>query len=94
MTWPVASTSHDGAGDTDAAVGRVLGWVFGGAGLLALLTFLEAAGIAGLAGAGAFAIVAAAIVVAALAGAVLGFFIGWAVNWFDRLHVQNPAPSP
>jgi len=28
---------------------------------------------------------------AALAGAELGFAIGWAVNWFDRLHTQNPA---
>ena len=26
-----------------------------------------------------------------MAVAVLGFFIGWAVNWFDRLHGQNPA---
>jgi hypothetical protein len=83
-------TVHDGAGDNDAGEGRVLGWVWGGAGLLALLTFLEAAGIAGLAG-GAIAVIAAAIVVAAAAGAVLGFFIGFAVNWFDRLHVQTPS---
>jgi hypothetical protein len=83
-------TEHDGAGDNDAGQGRVLGWVFGGAGLVGLAAFLEAAGIAGLAG-GALAVVFAAIVVAALAGAVLGFFIGFAVNWFDRLHVQNPS---
>ena len=83
-------TNHDGAGDHDAAVGRVLGWVFGGAGVVGAAAFLEAASIAGLAG-GAIAIVIAAIVVAALAGAVLGFFIGWAVNWFDRLHVQTPS---
>lgn len=81
---------HDGAGDSDAAVGRVLGWVFGGAGVVGGAAFLEAAAIAGLTG-GAFAVVAAAILIAALAGAVLGFFIGWAVNWFDRLHVQNPS---
>jgi hypothetical protein len=83
-------TRHDGAGDNSAAEGRVLGWVFGGAGVVGAAAFLEAAGIAGLTG-GAIAIVIAAIVVAALAGAVLGFFIGWAVNWFDRLHVQTPS---
>ena len=84
------STKHDGAGDYDAGETRVLGWVFGGAAALGLAAFLEAAGIAGLVG-GALAIAFAAIVVAALAGAVLGFFIGFAVNWFDRLHVQNPS---
>lgn len=83
-------TRHDGAGDYDAAEGRVLGWVFGGAGVVGAAAFLEAAGITGLTG-GAIAILIAAIVVAALAGAVLGFFIGWAVNWFDRLHVQTPS---
>jgi hypothetical protein len=84
------STKHDGAGDHDAGRGRVLGWVFGGAGALGLATFLEAAGIAGITGP-AVLIIIAAIIVGALAGAVLGFFIGWAVNWFDRLHVQTPA---
>jgi len=83
-------TKHDGAGDNDAAEGRVLGWVFGGAGVLGLAAFLEAAGIVGLAGIG-FLWVALAILAAALAGAILGFFIGWAVNWFDRLHVQDPS---
>ncbi len=83
-------TDHKEGGDPKAAEGRVLGWVFGGAGVVGLAAFLEAAGIAGLSG-GAIAIVVAAIIVAALAGAVLGFFIGWAVNWFDRLHVQNPS---
>lgn len=81
---------HDGAGDADAAEGRVLGWVFGGAGVVGGAAFLEAAGIAGLTG-GAIGIVIAAIAIAALAGAVIGFFVGWAVNWFDRLHVQTPS---
>lgn len=84
------SVRHDGDGDKDAAEGRVIGWVLGGAGLFALLTLFEAAMITGLAG-GAFAIVAAAIVVAALAGAVVGFFVGFAVNWFDRLHEHTPS---
>ncbi|PWW03953.1 hypothetical protein DFR52_101642 [Hoeflea marina] len=83
-------TEHDGAGDNDAAVGRVLGWVFGGAGAFGLAAFLEAAGLAGLVG-GALAVAFAAILIAALAGAVVGFFVGWAVNWFDRLHVQDPS---
>ena len=69
---------------------RVLGWVFGGAGAFGLAAFLEAAGIAGLVG-GALAVVFAAIAVAALGGAIVGFFVGFAVNWFDRLHVQNPS---
>jgi len=81
---------HDGPGDADAAEGRVLGWVWGGAALFGGAAFLEAAGLVGLTG-GAFAIVAAAIAVAALGGAVVGFFVGFAVNWFDRLHVQTPA---
>jgi len=83
-------TKHDGPGDKDAGEGRVLGWVFGGAGVVGGAGFLEAAGAAGITG-GALAIALAAIVVAALAGAVLGFFIGFAVNWFDRLFVQNPS---
>jgi hypothetical protein len=69
---------------------RVIGWVLGGAAAVGLAAFLTAAGIAGLTG-GALAVAIAAIAVAALAGAVLGFFIGFAVLWFDRLHVQTPS---
>jgi hypothetical protein len=69
---------------------RVVNWVLGGAGGVALAAYLESAGISGLTG-GAIALIIAAIAVAALAGAVLGFFIGFAVLWFDRLHVQNPS---
>jgi hypothetical protein len=83
-------TEHDGAGDNDAGEGRVLGWARGGAAVVGGAAFLEAAGIEALSG-GALVVVFAAIVVAAAAGAVLGFFIGFAVNWFDRLHVQNPS---
>jgi hypothetical protein len=68
---------------------RVVGWVIGGAIVVGLAAFAEAAGIAGLAG-GAFLIVALAIAVAAVGGAIVGFFVGFAVNWFDRLHVQDP----
>ncbi len=83
------STHHRGAGDDDAARGRVLGWVAGGAAVVGAAGFLEVASLGTLAG-GALALGFAAIVVAAGAGAVLGFFIGYAVNWFDRLHVQDP----
>src|SRR5262245_29773862 len=69
---------------------RVINWVIGGAVAVGLAAFLSAAGIAGLTG-GALAVAFAAIAVAALGGAVLGFFIGFAVLWFDRLHVQNPS---
>lgn len=87
---PGCDTRGDGAGDHDAGAKRVIKWVLGGAGLFGLAAFLDAAGIAGLAG-GAFAIVAAAIAVAALAGAVTGFFVGFAVDWFRRLHEQDPS---
>lgn len=76
-----------GVGDPDSAVGRVLGWVFGGAGAFAGWAIIELIVAGGFATLG---LALAAIGVAALAGAVLGFFIGWAVNWFDRLHVQDP----
>lgn len=69
---------------------RVLGWVAGSAVTVGLAAFLEAAGISGLAGP-ALWIALAGIAVAALAGAVLGFFVGFAVLWFDRLFVQDPS---
>jgi hypothetical protein len=76
-----------GVGDYNSAAGRVIGWVLGGAGAFALYVIIE------LIAAGALVAswpVALAIFFGALAGAVLGFFVGWAVNWFDRLHVQDP----
>lgn len=81
---------HDGAGDYDAAQGRVLVWVAGGAGIFGSAALLEAAALSGLAGS-AFLIVLAAVLAAAAAGAVVGFFVGFAVNWFDRLFVQTPS---
>ena len=76
-----------GVGDYDSAAKRVIAWVLGGAGAFALYVIIE------LIIAGALVAswpVAGAIFFAALAGAILGFFVGWAVNWFDRLHVQDP----
>ncbi len=73
-----------------AGENRVLGWVAGGAATVGGAAFLAAAGISGLAGP-ALLVALAAIAVAALGGAIVGFFIGFAVLWFDRLHVQNPS---
>jgi hypothetical protein len=85
-------TEHEGPGDYDAGKGRVLGWVWGGAALGALLAYLNIAGGAAIVFSGGAALVAlAAIAVAALAGAALGFWVGFAVNWFDRLHAQEPS---
>jgi hypothetical protein len=75
----------------DAGEGRVLNWVWGGAALGGLVAYLNAAAIAGFAAGGAVGLLGLAILVlGAAAGAELGFAIGWAVNWFDRLHTQNP----
>src|SRR5258708_3617135 len=79
-------------GDKNAGEGRVLGWVFGGAGLGSLVAYLNAAEIAGFAAGGAVGLLGLAIIVlGAAAGAIVGFGIGFAVNWFDRLHPQNPS---
>lgn len=82
-------TRDNFGGNHEAAEGRVINWVIGGAsvvGLAGLLAVLELGWLGGPAALLALAVVAAA----AGAGAILGFFIGWAVNWFDRLHEQDP----
>lgn len=83
-------TKGDGAGDHDAGEKQVLKWVFGGAGLLGLAAFLEAAGISGVT-AGAGAVIVLAVLIAAFGGAIIGFAIGFAVDWFTRLYVQDPS---
>lgn len=86
------SVVHEGAGNKGAAEGRVLGWVAGGAILGGVLAYLNAAGVAGFASGGAVGLLGLAILIlGATAGAVLGFWIGFAVNWFDRLFVQDPS---
>ena len=86
------SVVHEGAGNRDAAEGRVLGWVGGGAILGAVTAYLNAAGIAGFASGGAVGLLGLAVIVlGAAAGAVMGFWIGFAVNWFDRLFVHTPS---
>jgi len=76
----------------DAGEGRVLGWVWGGAALGGLLAYLNAANIADLAAGGEVGLLGLGIIIfGAAAGAELGFAIGFAVNWFDRLFTQNPS---
>ena len=85
------SVVHEGAGDPDAAQGRVLGWVLGGAILGALAGYLSVAAL-GLALTGLVALLALGVVVfTALGLAIVGFFVGFAVNWFDRLFAHDPS---
>ncbi len=86
------SVVHEGAGDKDAAEGRVLGWVGGGAILAGIVAFLNAGGLmVGLAAGAAGLLGLAVLVLGAAAGAVIGFWVGFAVNWFDRLFVHDPS---
>jgi hypothetical protein len=60
----------------------------------AVLTYLNVAGLVGTAtlGGAAALIAVAAVIVGALAGTVLGFFVGFMVEWFfNRLKEQNPS---
>jgi len=87
------SVVHEGAGDPHAAEGRVLGWVWGGAALGAIAGFLSAAGVVtggpiGLLGA---LVILGIVVFTAVGLAIVGFFVGFAVNWFDRLFAHNPS---
>lgn len=79
---------HDGLGDKDAAQGRVIKWVIGGASVFGLAGYLAAAA-AGATGVGLL-LAAAIIIVSAVGGAAVGFWVGFAVNWFDRLFEQSP----
>jgi len=82
-----------GPGDANAGKHRVLGWVLGGATLGGVLAYFNAAGIAGFAAGGTVGLLGLGIIAfGALAGAELGFAIGFAVNWFDRLFAQSPSP--
>ncbi len=82
-------------GDHFASFKRVgFGWVGGSAGAGALLAYLNIVGELGAAslGGGPAAIALAAIIVAALAAAVVGFFVGFMVEWFfNRLKEQDPS---
>lgn len=80
-------------GDDDAWKKAIRNWVLGGLALGGLLAYLNIANAVGLAtlGGGAATIALLAVLVGALAAGVIAGFIGYAVEWFKRLKVQNPA---
>lgn len=84
------SVVHEGAGDPNAAAGRVIGWVILGAILFGIAGYLEAAAAGAVLTGPAVLLILAAIALAALGGAVVGFWVGFAVNWFDRLFTHEP----
>lgn len=86
-------TNPEPPGDDDAWKKDIAKWAWGGAGLAGLLAFLNIADAIGLATLGGAAAVVAvlAVIVAAVAGAIVGGFIGYAVEWFKRLKVQSPS---
>lgn len=79
-------------GDKKAGHKKVTAWAVVAGILAAAATYLYLADITfGVAIAGWPAVLLVlAVVVAFFAGAALGFFIGFAANWFDRLHEQRP----
>lgn len=84
-------TQPEPPGDDGAWKGDIAKWALGGAGLAGLLAYLNIAGATATFSGGAAAVALAAIIVAIAAGAVVGGFIGYAVEWFKRLKVQNPS---
>ena len=87
------STRPDPPGDDGAWKKAITTWAVGGSIIAAILGYLNIAGAVGLATLGGLAAFVAvlAVVAAALAGAIVGGFIGYAVEWFKRLKVQNPS---
>jgi hypothetical protein len=87
---PGCGTRYNFSGNYDAGEDRVVGWIIGGAAIIGAAGFLAVAEVGFIGGAGLLLGLAAGAL-AAGAGAILGFFIGFAVNWFDRLHEQDPS---
>jgi len=85
-------TTPEPPGDDDAWKKAIRNWVIGGATFGGILAYLNLAGAAtaGLTG-GAAALALVVIAVAALAGGIMGGFIGYAVEWGRRLKVQDPS---
>jgi MFS family permease len=79
-------------GDYYAAHKKVTRWAIVAGVLAAIATYLHLAGATfGVAIAGLPAVLLlGAVALAFLAGATIGVFIGFAANWFDRLHEQRP----
>jgi hypothetical protein len=84
-THPVSPGNHGASRD------RVLGWMGAGAVLGALDILSHLAGALGSLTGPAAGVALGAIIMGAAGGAVLGFFVGFTVEWFfNRLKVQNP----
>jgi hypothetical protein len=77
-------------GNDDAWIDAIRNWAIGGAIGGALLAYLNIAGASVVLTGGAALVALAAIFVGALAGATVAGFIGYAVEWYRRLKVQNP----
>jgi hypothetical protein len=78
-------SAYNIGGDEDASMNRILGYMGGAAAAGAVLGLIFAL----LNGAGA-GIASLITLLGAATGAILGFFIGSAVDWFNRLKVQTP----
>lgn len=84
-------TTPEPPGDDEAWLKAVRNWATGGAIVGGLLAYLNIASAAPLVIGGAAAAVAVlAVAVGALAGATVAGFVGYAVEWYRRLKVQNP----
>ncbi len=79
-------SAHNSGGDSSASMKRILGYLAGTAvaGMIAAVIFALTAGVAGWA-------LLAIVALGAVAGAALGFFVGSAVDWFNRLKEQSPS---
>lgn len=84
-------THPEPPGDDEAWKKHIQNWAIGGGVVGAILAYLNIAGAApAVVSGGAATIAVIAVVVGLLAGAVVGGFIGYAVEWFRRLKVQSP----
>lgn len=86
-------TTPEPPGDDGAWEKAIRNWVLGGGALGGILGYLNLAGALGLGslGGGAAVLALVVIAVAALAGGIVGGFIGYAVEWSRRLKVQSPS---
>lgn len=83
-------THPEPPGNDEAWLDAVRNWASGGALGGALLAYLNIAAAAGTLSGGAAVVAVLAVLAGALAGATVAGFIGYAVEWYRRLKVQNP----
>jgi hypothetical protein len=75
--------AHNEGGNNSAGIDRVRNWSLLGALLGALAMLATVFGVLGW-------VALAAILAAAVGGGILGFFVGSAIDWFNRLKEQTP----